>query len=79
MNVAEYVTAVAALAGLFTFAETRYAPAAQVEDLVWSGMKREIRELRREVAEGVATQEELDELLDRFCREFPDDRECKRG
>lgn len=57
--------------------DARYAPLQLVEDLVWSGLKREIRELRRDVEAGRATQEELDELLDRFCRSYPEDRECR--
>jgi hypothetical protein len=56
--------------------DARYAPVQLVEDLVWSGMKREIRELRRDVSEGRAAPEDLQELLDRFCRSYPNDREC---
>lgn len=56
--------------------DSRYARSQLVEDLVWSGMKREIRELRREVEAGEADPEELDDLLDRFCRQYPEDREC---
>jgi len=63
--------------GVVQFGDNRYAAADLVEDLVWSGMKREIRELRREVEQGEASQDELEELIDKFCRSYPDDRECK--
>lgn len=56
--------------------DARYAQKGLVEDLVWSGMKREIRELRREVEAGQADPDELEDLLDRFCRQYPEDREC---
>lgn len=67
----------AASFGVVQLADERYAQAELVEDLVWSGMKREIRELRREVEAGEASPEDLRELIDKFCRAYPDDRECK--
>lgn len=75
-NAAATVVAISAVGGGFLGIDARYAPRGLVEDLVWSGMKREIRELRRDVLEGRASKDELEELIDRFCREYPDDREC---
>ena len=57
--------------------DARYAQRQLVEDLAWSGLKRELRELRREVEAGQASQEELDELIDRLCRAYPEDRDCR--
>ena len=76
-NVAATAAAIGAVWGGFLGIDARYAPRGLVEDLVWSGMKREIRELRRDVLEGRASKTELEELIDRFCREYPDDRECR--
>jgi hypothetical protein len=76
IQAAAVVAAIGTIGGGVLVAESRYAPRNLVEDLVWSGMKREIRELRRDVEEGRAEQYELEELIDRFCRQYPDDREC---
>lgn len=71
------VAAVGTVYGGVMALDARYAQKELVEDLAWSGLKREIRELRREVEAGEASQEELDELIDRLCRAYPEDRECR--
>lgn len=76
-SVTALVAVMATAYGSIFALDARYAPVDLVEDLVWSGMKREIRELRREVEAGQADPEELQELIDRFCRSYPDDRECE--
>ncbi len=80
MNIVEYTAAAAVIlgsvTGAFTFAENRYASAAEVDDLVHIGLKRELREVRRERDRGEATDEDVEIVLDILCRRFPQDREC---
>ena len=61
-------------------ADSRYAPMAALENVEWSLLKRELRELeqdRKENPDDPDIQEDIDALLDRLCRAFPKDRDCK--
>ena len=69
------------------FLDSRYAPVEAVADVQWTTLKKEIRELRKAIAEAneagndelkASLEDDLEETIDRFCRSFPDDRECKR-
>ena len=60
----------------------RYAPLAAVEDLAYSQLKKDLRELRDriEVAQGQEKRNleaDLAELIDRLCRSYKSDRECQ--
>ena len=62
------------------FLDARYAPMAAFEDVQWSALKSEIRQLRDKLEQNPDdkdTVEELQDVIDRLCRAFPDDRECK--
>lgn len=68
--------------GSVWFLDGRYAPLAAVEDLAFSQIKRDIRELkdRVEAAENPKLKRDLtldlQDLLDRFCKSYPSDRDC---
>ena len=79
-----------ALVGLFGFSfgavqalDTRYAPMSEFEDLHWSALRREIREIReqlrtesrRDIYEEL--ERDLEDLLAVFCKRYPDDRYCE--
>lgn len=65
----------------------RYASQEAVSDVQWSALKGEIRQIDKDIAEAVENGREaraqdlrLDrqDVVDRLCKAFPDDRECKR-
>ena len=64
------------------FLDNRYAPMAAVEDLAWSALKREIRELRLQISEAqnpslkARLEADLQDTIDRLCKSYPQDREC---
>lgn len=67
--------------------DNRYAPVQAVEDVQWTTLKNSIREIRADIAaaeeagnEALANQlrGDLEDTIDRLCRTFPDDRECKK-
>ena len=66
------------------FLDSRYAPLAAVEDLAYSQLKKDLRDLRDRIAEAQnpevkkGLEEDLESLLDRLCRSYPEDRECKK-
>ncbi len=70
--------------GAVTWLDDRYAPLAVVEDLAWSSLKGDIRDIRGQIA--AAENEQLKALLeldlqdtiDRLCKNYPDDRECNK-
>jgi hypothetical protein len=88
VNIATVLTAAGGLIaltggsfGVVQFADSRYAPLAAVEDLAYSQLKKDIRELRDriEAAQGQEKRNleaDLAELIDRLCRNYPEDREC---
>lgn len=69
-------------AGAFAGMEIRYVSASQFQKSYVLQLKREIRELRSEIADTeddelrARLEEYLDELIDELCIEMPDDREC---
>ena len=66
------------------YLDERYAPMQVVDDLAWTTMKGEIRRLRQliEDAESATVREQLEEdlqdTIDRFCKNYPEDRECRK-
>lgn len=61
--------------------DLRYVSSQQFQDYQWSAMKDQLRRLRRELSEADGADrdwlaQDLQELLDRFCKLYPDDREC---
>lgn len=65
------------------FLDSRYAPLQAVEDLAYSQLKKDMRELRDriEAASGQLKEDleaDLESLIDRLCRSYPEDRECRR-
>lgn len=77
INFAAIWTAIVATAGVMLYAFNNFVSASDFQDLQWSVQRDQIRELEKEKAEGEDVEEDLEELLDRFCRTFPDDRKCK--
>lgn len=72
--------------GTVKWLDDRYAPLAAVEDVQWTALKKEMRELQDEIAnaekEGNTAladrlRQDLEDTTDRFCKAFPDDRICK--
>jgi hypothetical protein len=67
--------------GAVSWLDARYAPVAAVADVQWTALKNEIRELRKAIdddPDNRRLKEDLQDAIDRLCRAFPDDRECKR-
>jgi hypothetical protein len=65
--------------GAVWFLDSRYAPLAGFKELNWTLLKDAIREIRREIREhpdDESLQDDLDEYIDRLCREHPEDRDC---
>lgn len=68
--------------GSVWFLDGRYAPLAALDNLQWSQLKEDLRQLRDriETAENPRLKRDLEldleDLLDRFCKEYPNDREC---
>lgn len=65
------------------WADTRYAPMDAVEDLAWSALKREIRDIRERISQAQSEavrqslQADLEDTIDRLCKNYPEDRECQ--
>lgn len=66
-------------------ADSRYQPAgeyvtaAEFKNVEWSLLRRELRDAEREAEENprdADAQEDYAEVLDLWCRTFPDDRRC---
>ena len=73
--------------GTVKWLDDRYAPLAAVEDVQWTALKGEIRTIREKIAEAEASGNEqlkaqleldLQDTIDRLCKAFADDRECKQ-
>lgn len=64
--------------------DARYVGKQQFEDFHWAMMKGQIRDLIKEIEKARGTEEwgflmeDLQNLLDRFCRDYPNDRACER-
>ena len=69
--------------GSIAWLDGRYAPLGVLDNLQWSQMKEDIRRLqdRIEVAQNPKLKHQLEldlqELMDRFCKAYPNDRACK--
>lgn len=63
--------------------DARYAPIGVVEDLAYSTLKKDLRDLRERISKAENAdlkrdlEADLEALVDRLCRSFPNDRECK--
>ena len=69
----------------FRALDQKFVPISEWQDFQWSQLKRDLRDIEREIAE--AESEGLDEYVERLeyeredlleflCRKYPDDREC---
>ena len=66
--------------GTVTWADNRYVAQEKFSDLLWSQLKEQIRELRKALAADPGNQDLQDDLeatLDRLCKQYPEDRDCK--
>jgi hypothetical protein len=70
--------------GSVQWLDSRYAPLQAVQDLAWSNLKRELRDIREKIVEAQSDalrrrlELDLQDTLDRLCRSYPEDRECAR-
>ena len=71
--------------GAIQWLDDRYAPMAAVEDVQWTALKKEIRELRQDIEAAkdnaelkARLEQDLQDTIDRLCKAFPDDRECQK-
>lgn len=84
MNITDKVNLgmITATAAAVVWMFTTFASAADVQDIQYTILKREIRELRKEIRterSEVAKrflQEDLQDAIDKLCRIVPEDREC---
>lgn len=64
--------------------DAKHVQAAEYKDFQWSVMKEQINATRERMFKSGSAEErahwerELRDLLDMFCRKYPDDRECRR-
>lgn len=83
------ITAIGSLAwaGMneFRALDEKYVPLSEWQDFQWTQVKRDLRDIEREIAEAEDAElyelverleEERDDLLEFLCRKYPDDREC---
>ena len=66
--------------GTVQWADNRYVAQEKFSDLLWSQLKEQIRELRKALAADPGNQDLQDDLeatLDRLCKQYPEDRDCK--
>ena len=92
-GVVALITAIGGLswAGLNEFraieqrSDAKYVPLTEWQDFQWTQLKRELREIEKDIAgAGFAgnieyaddLEERREELLEFICRKYPDDREC---
>jgi hypothetical protein len=66
-------------------ADEKYVPLSEWQDFQWSQLKRDLRQIEKEIAQAEAEgldsyedklQYEYDSLLEFLCRKYPEDREC---
>lgn len=66
-------------------ADAKYVPLSEWQDFQWSQIKRDIRQIEKEIADAEYNErfdladkleEDLDNLIDFLCRRYPEDREC---
>lgn len=65
--------------------DQKYVPLSEWQDFQWSQLKRDIRQIEKEIAEAELRgmddyadklEEELESLVEFLCRKYPEDREC---
>lgn len=65
--------------------DSKYVPIAEWKDFQWSQLRRDLRDIEREIAEAEAAglyelaerlELEYDEVLEYLCRKYPEDRDC---
>lgn len=79
------LTLIGSIAGGIYAADARYVLTSDYQDFQWSIMKEQLRELRKELRSWDDTtgtvphelERDYEELLDLFCRKYPQDRECR--
>ena len=73
-------SATAGTVGAVQWADNRYVAQEKFADLLWSQLKEQIRNLRKDLAADPDNQnikDELEATLDRLCKQYPEDRDCK--
>ena len=66
--------------GAISWADGRYVAQEKFADLLWSQLKEQLRELRKDLAadpENQNIKDEIEATLDRLCKQYPEDRDCK--
>lgn len=66
--------------GAVQWADNRYVAQEQFSDLLWSQLKERLRSLRKDLESDPGNQgikDEIEATLDRLCKNYPDDRECR--
>ena len=66
--------------GAISWADGRYVAQEKFSDLLWSQLKEQLRELRNDLAADPGNQnikDEIEATLDRLCKQYPEDRDCK--
>jgi len=89
MNMKALLGTLAALVVLFggsfgavEVADQRYAPMSEFQDLHWANLRAQIRELEDDIRNEASRdrhaelKRDLEDLLDVFCRRYPEDRYC---
>jgi len=90
MNLVQSAIGVVALVGAaygsVTTLDNRYTPLSEWKSFQWSQIKKDLREIEKDIAEAEFTgnedyaealMEEYEELLEYLCFEYPEDRECE--
>jgi hypothetical protein len=66
-------------------ADAKFVPLSDWQDFQWSQLKRDIRQIEKEIAQAEADgldgfadrlRDEYDNLVEFLCRKYPEDREC---
>ena len=66
-------------------ADARFVPLSEWQDFQWTQIRRDLRDIEREMAEAEDAElyelaerleEEYEDLLEFLCRKYPEDREC---
>lgn len=65
--------------------DQKYVPISEWKDFQWSQLRRDLRDIEREIAEAEAAglhelaerlELEYEELVEYLCRKYPEDRDC---
>lgn len=66
--------------GAVQWADNRYVAQEKFADLLWSQLKGQLRELRKALEadpDNRDIKDEIEAVLDRLCKQYPDDRDCQ--